>query len=449
MINLEAAVQMFNAIIDPSVLRVVVGTLLRILGVLSASAGVALLFIFNLKPKFYSVFDRIFYWFWVLPSFFLIALVWIVLKLAHLDGFLYDWPAIYLAWFLGIVPLMVWGGVQGLKRVDQNQIKVAQTLGATSAQAFYRVTLPAIVPFLTYTGMQCFYILMTSFSLVMILGGGSPRDTLETRIYQEWFFQMRTGVWSYELFAFLIWQSAFLVLVQGVGVKITSKVPVSVFQVSLEKKVFQKTTLWWCCFLVLWALIGKTKLWMPVAQTLILGTCVALGVVAFIFLIYKTKFKSIVWWGSWVSPIVVAWLVWEGTRMVGWNSQEWVSSMTKAAFVQIVLFLPWASRILFPVLAQVKIHELKMAHTLGATNFQAWQSIEWHRLRPIVFDVLLLMGIFSISEVGSVILFSNENFEPLTLWIQNQYGRFQIQAALTGTVILMGSAGLLITRRVS
>jgi ABC-type Fe3+ transport system permease subunit len=75
---------------------------------------------------------------------------------------------------------------------------------------------------------------------------------------------------------------------------------------------------------------------------------------------------------------------------------------------------------------------------LGANPFQAWRRVEWPRIREQAYWMMALVFGLSLSEVSTVILFSRGDFEPLSVWIQNQMSRFQFNSALEGTLLLIG-----------
>jgi ABC-type Fe3+ transport system permease subunit len=112
-------------------------------------------------------------------------------------------------------------------------------------------------------------------------------------------------------------------------------------------------------------------------------------------------------------------------------------SLLLCACAQVVLLAPWAARILYAHLDRIRTPELEAAISLGATPFFAWREIEWPRLKPIIKNVFTFVAMLSMAESGILTLFASHGFQPLVLWITQNYQRFQIEQANLGLGFLM------------
>lgn len=66
-----------------------------------------------------------------------------------------------------------------------NEEKAARTMGASSLKVFTSVTLPRITPAVLSAALLIFLFCFTSFSIILVLGGGPEFTTLEVEIYRR------------------------------------------------------------------------------------------------------------------------------------------------------------------------------------------------------------------------------------------------------------------------
>lgn len=448
---------LFEWLLNPPVVSLVVHTLIKIFVTLAGSSLIAFILFFGLRQlRHHNQFLPLLSIFWVMPSFIIVAAVIIFLRSVGAENNLYDWPAVYLGWGMGTVPVLVWYLLKGYADLDLRKIKAAQTLGASPWQVYSRIIFPQVSSFYLYGLAQSFYILLTSFSLVVILGGGSPRDTLETRIYQEWALNTQTGIsnGSNELWVLVFWQCLVLVAVQMGLVWVSRKWNVSSRLGSVKlgewipqpqeneqthsnsvgsffkQKVISFTLLAFILFILIWF-----NLFRPVITSMVVASAsatITLLLILWLGSLRQRNWRILTFAGSWVSPIVVSWLLWE----VAFRFEWYDGSVFKVIAVQSFLFAPWVARSLFPLLDRRRKGEWGAAISMGASKWNAWRVVEWPRLRGTVFSLFGLLVAMSFSEVSSVIFFAEPGFEPLSLWIQNQYTQFRLDEAYGGTALL-------------
>lgn len=69
--------------------------------------------------------------------------------------------------------------------LGSNEEKAARTMGAGGIKAFTSVTLPRIAPAILSASLLIFLFCFTSFSIILVLGGGPEFTTLEVEIYRR------------------------------------------------------------------------------------------------------------------------------------------------------------------------------------------------------------------------------------------------------------------------
>jgi len=81
------------------------------------------------------------------------------------------------------IPWIAVATAEGIRSLPQSWLEAARTLGATRVRAFLRIELPWVAKRISLAAAQVFALCLTSFAVVMVLGGGPPVETLETEIF--------------------------------------------------------------------------------------------------------------------------------------------------------------------------------------------------------------------------------------------------------------------------
>ena len=121
---------------------------------------------------------------WVLPGFVFAFLTLFVLKILGVVE-LYSLTSVLLAWVLAGTPFVATGLLVVLNDLDPREVEAMQTLGAEGIQLSRFYFLPKIRPALASVLFHQAWLLLTSFSIVALLNGGPPHETLEVAIYNS------------------------------------------------------------------------------------------------------------------------------------------------------------------------------------------------------------------------------------------------------------------------
>jgi len=97
---------------------------------------------------------------------------------------LYSFKAVILAHTFYNFPIALSITASYWEQLSARDEQAAQSLGATPWKSFLTVTLPRLIPPLSAAASIIFLFCFTSFSIILVLGGGPQFTTLEVRIYQ-------------------------------------------------------------------------------------------------------------------------------------------------------------------------------------------------------------------------------------------------------------------------
>ncbi len=371
--------------------------------------------------------------FWVFPSFVYVFLVLAVLKLFRVED-IFSLRSVVFAWVLAGVPFIVVTLLTGLRDLDVREREAIQSLGANFWDMLRYFFLPKLKRVIASSFLHQSWLYLTSFSLVVLLSGGPPRETLEVGIYTA----TRLGHVNYaHALALSLWQILFVLIIRvGLKLLMRSEVKKEIEQVGIEwfsgsSQSYSKKILIGVGGLALSVLfLLPAELRDALITGVTLSGWVSCGVISYALLVYLTGWRGLAEAGAWISPMVLS-LAW-------WSAYGFDYSPILLCFgIQVVLLAPWASRILYPLLDRSRKLEQEALQSIGAHPLRSWLWVEWPRLKQNVFWLAGVIFGLSLAEVSTVILFSRGGFEPLSVWIQNQLMRFQLDQAFYGTLLLM------------
>lgn len=426
------------------------------------SAFMALAFTFGISFGLVSLISRthvpliraMFETTWIVPGL-LVALV--VLGAQKHMGIVdrYGLHAIVIAWVIMGVPYLTLGWLRAIDDVDDREIDLYRTLGASRLKVFTGLLMRKSFPMVQSLMVHQFYWYLVSFSLVGVLGGGPPNETLEVAIYSAVHYDRVRIV---EALCYAIWQIMLLGIVRAFLAWISARAHLHKEDLFTEEwnslGQHQKPTRKLKVIVILSAITSfllilfNPEVFEPVVQGALLATASAgLSIGLSIFLIFfgiDGVARSL----AWISPMIFSLAWWRAYALdipPGPN-REWMMAAL-VVVVQALLFLPWALRFLGPIYRRARIREIDAMRTLGAGRLRAWWSIEWRRVAPDTRFLFSVIWSFAISEVSTVILFSKGGFEPLGVWVQNQLMRFRIHEAWVGTFLIILLSVLMIQSR--
>ncbi len=373
---------------------------------------------------------------WILPNFVFAFLVVGVLKLFGVVE-LYSLRTVLVAWFLVALPFVTIGFTLALDDLDPREQEAMETLGATPRQRFWFYDFPKLKRAFASTLFHQLWFFLTSFSLVVLLGGGPPHETIEVSIYTS---LKMDEVNNERAFAFVVWQILILCLVRlALNWNESKALPVGqewrAAPSPKEKRWMGKLLLALLLLLVstFFLVQDDGDLLSSLVTSLALSLLVSVFSIFFSIFLYRLRARLLAELAAWTSPLILSWLWWRAYAIGNFT----IPSLLLCVAVQTVLFAPWVSRMIFPLLDRTRYSELQAAQSLGASPFRAWRLVEWPRLRADFRFIFAWIFGLSLAEVSSVILFSKGDFEPLAVWVQNQFSRYHLGDALKGTILMI------------
>jgi len=366
----------------------------------------------------------------------------------------YSMRSVVIAWVLAGIPYLASGMAEGIRDLGIRRREALKVLGARPWQVWWHHEFRGTAMVQVSLVLQQLWFYLTSFSLVLILGGGPPSETLEVGIYSS----VRLGNPDFsKAMALVVLQAGLLLLVRGFARGVQSRIqsPRALgegFGVQSDRLGRMAVGV-----LILGLLGASVGLGLdlgtgngsasremilgdfagPVGMSLGLGAMVVLLTSVFAISSYLSGLKFLAGMGTWTSPVMISLSVW---NLSGFLLPSWWN----VALIQSVFFAPWFARSVFPLLDRTQKPELEAARALGAKPWVAYWQVEWPRIRGAVIRSLGLVFALSVTEVTSVMLFSRGNFDTLSSFSQNLFSRFRIEEAAFGVLLmlLMASAAL-------
>jgi ABC-type Fe3+ transport system permease subunit len=378
----------------------------------------------------------VFRFFSVLPGMAFALFVLLVLRWFEVES-PYSMQSVLIAWVLAGILYLSAGISEGIRDLGSRGKEALRTLGAGPVRAFlhheFRGTLPVQASLL----LQQFWFFLTSFSLVMILSGGPPFETIEVAIYSA----VRLGQVDYsKALALAFVQSFLLIAVRFALVRVKSRI-------RRERGISEgyrrspdaagrigTFVVLACCSAILivlgFRISGWTEFLKPLGLSILLGIVVVFFTLIFSISTYFSGFRALATISTWFSPLLLSLSIWSFSGFT-------LPPFLNVALIQTLFFSPWFSQVIFPILDREQKAELEAARVLGAGKLRAFLEVEWPRLRGGVRRVLGLVFALSVTEVTSVMLFSRGDFDTLSSYAQNLFSRFRIEEAAFGVMVMI------------
>jgi thiamine transport system permease protein len=338
---------------------------------------------------------------------------------------------------------------------------LARSLGARPFERWRTVYFPIIAPALFSAFSQVFILCSMSFTLVTLLGGGPPIETLETAIFAS----VRTGALDLVTGANLaLWQLG-LSLLPWVVLRILWR-PVSILATNTastrrEPKWHRLLALAWVAPYAVFfkdiepAVLGSLKFWSELRAPLLLslGLALSVGVLAVLWSALAIAALSRVSEGRRRQFLEVLFLLPSGVSTLTLSLGFWLAystwidpfegSLTALVLVQALIFFPLVFRWLWPLARLRSQAALESARSLGASPLRAWLEVEWPRLRQPFIHAVALVSAASTGELAAVSFFSSERMVTLPLLVSRWLAQYQFEYAHAVAAILLVISGVL------
>jgi thiamine transport system permease protein len=371
---------------------------------------------------------------------------------------LYGLNGILLAHVFFNLPLAVRLLLPQWQSIPEHHWQLGDQLGMSSWQRWRYLEWPALREALPGVMLLVFMLCLTSFAVVLTLGGGPKSTTLEVAIYQSLRFDFNPA----RAVVLALLQLVLCMLVAGATLKLqrlpeveitltSGSRPQGLLQKPLDMALILVATIYTDAFRgPLLQIISSIYLWQSIAKTLFIGLSAALmSVIAGWFLLQYSaslaqagetnRARLIDLAGSIVyvvPPLVI------GTGMFVLLSSHvdvfnWVYPIVIT--INALMGLPFVIRCLGPALRQNHARYHHLCQSLDLQGWNRFRYLEWPLLRrPLGLAAALVAG-----DLGVIALFGTQDTATLALVIYQQLGAYLIpHATVTALVLLLLCLGV-------
>jgi thiamine transport system permease protein len=355
------------------------------------------------------------------------------------------------------LPLAVRMILHGWLSIPAERVRLAQSLGFGPAETLRHLEWPMLRDVLPGVALVILVICLTSFAVVLTLGGGPAATTIELAIYQAVRFDFdlarAAGLAGVQVMICAVAALAAWGLVRpagfGAGLDRQSPLPAPKgWRQAADAAILGLATLFLILPLVAVALRGLPGLTdlppnvLPAALrsvgVALVSACLTCGAALVLALAAARRPTALVE-GAATLPLATSGLV-LGTGLF-LIVQPVVPPMTLALPVTILvntaLTLPYLYRILLPQAQALQADYGRLADSLG---LQGWARLRWLVLprlaRPLGFGAGIAAAL-SMGDLGAIALFAGDRQATLPLVVQQLTGAYRIEAAAAASLILV------------
>ncbi len=353
------------------------------------------------------------------------------------------------------LPLAVRILLQGWADIPAERFRTAALLRFSPSTTFKIIEYPMLRTCVPGAFALVFAICLTSFAVALTLGGGPRGTTIELAIYQAFRFEFDLG----RAAVLSIYQLALAGIAAAFALFL---VPVPHAQGGLGRPVrrWDRTPVW---LDILWLAAVTAFLVLPLSAVILSGLP---GLIDLPHSVWRSAISSIVVAGT--SVIVLAVLAlplaaWMGSQKrsgleaagvlglaasplmigTGWfilinpfvDPQSVALPVT--AFVNALMVLPFALRMLSPAVRGAIAEHGKLATNLGLPKTVFWRYVLWPRLRAPLGYSLGLGAALSVGDLGVIALFADPDRATLPLQMYRLMGAYRVDAAAGAALLLL------------
>ncbi len=311
-----------------------------------------------------------------------------------------------------------------------------------------------------------FMLCLTSFAVVLTLGGGPKSTTLEVAIYQSLRFDFDPA--QAVILAMLQLSLCVLVAIVMLRLQKLPEVEISIASPASESANY-RSPLNWVVIVIASLFVG-----LPLASLLIDGLSGPLGLVVSNLTIWRSAGITLVLGiGAALLSVIVGWFLLRGSSELANRGQlrraklvelcgsviyvvpplvigtgifvllsdtvdvfEWVYPVV--ILVNAMMGLPFVIRTLGPAMRQSQMRYQYLCHSLALGGWNRFCFVDWPILRRSVGLSAALVAALAMGDLGVIALFGTPDTATLPLLIYQQMGAYQIPQATVTALLLLG-----------
>lgn len=349
--------------------------------------------------------------------------------------------------------------LQGWQQIPAERFRLAASLGMGPAQVMRFLEWPMLRVMVPGALVSVFGLCLSSFAVVLMLGGGPKATTLELAIYQAFRFDFDLGraatlaAIQAVMVGTVLWIGLRFTLRDGPGVGLDREMP-RWDQDRPWLRVQDGLVLLLAAGFLLVPLgvvvakgiggIGQMppSVWSAFGASLVVSlSATALGVgLALVIAMAAVRLpwlEVLGMMGFAASPLVL------GTGLF-LMVNPWIrpSDLTFVitTLVNAVLILPFALRVIAPALRAVEADYGRLADSLGLYGWSRVRLLVWPRTRRVLGFSAGLAAALSMGDLGVVALFADPGQATLPLQMYRLMGAYRMEAAFGAALILLASS---------
>ncbi len=378
---------------------------------------------------------------------------------------LYGIYGILLAHVFFNLPLAVRLLLPQWQSIPQHHWQLGHQLGMNAWQRWRFLEWPALREALPGVMLLVFMLCLTSFAVVLTLGGGPGSTTLEVAIYQSLRFDFNPA----QAVILALLQLGLCLMVAALVLKLQRLPEVENTITTMSKPATTNHEFANILLILLAAItvcmpllsmvidafggpvlrvISAVSLWQAIVKTLFIGlSAAALSVIAGWFLMQFSaslaqsgqpgRARLIDLAGSIVyvvPPLVIGTGIF--VLLFSWvDMAEWVYPIVIA--INAMMGLPFVIRILGPAMRQNYARYHGLCQSLALQGWSRFRFLEWPLLRRPLGLATALVAALAMGDLGVIALFGSPNTATLPLLIYQQLGAYLIPQATITAMILM------------
>jgi len=378
---------------------------------------------------------------------------------------LYGLNGILLAHVFFNLPLAVRLLLPLWQAVPRHHWQLGEQLGFDGWQRFRFIEWPALREALPGVALLVFMLCLTSFAVVLTLGGGPRSTTLEVAIYQS----LRLDFDPRQAVVLALLQLALCALVAFLVLRLQRLPEVEITLSLTRPRTHRAGSRMHLLPIILAAIfvalplisllldamrgplqqvLGSAQLWRAAAYSVGIGLAAALlstlagwlllhGSSEFAFRGLQARARLVETAASIVyvvPPLVLGTglFVLLSARV---NVFDWVFPLV--ILINSLMGLPFVIRTLGPAMRQQYMRDQLLCRSLGIAGWHRWRRIEWPQLRRAAGLSMALVAVLAMGDLGVIALFGSADSTTLPLLLYQQLGAYRIPEAAVSAAVLL------------
>jgi thiamine transport system permease protein len=386
---------------------------------------------------------------------------------------IYGLNGILLAHVFFNLPLATRLLLASLERIPVEYWRTSAALGMKPLAIFRLIEWPAMRTVLVSSATLIFMLCLTSFTIVLLLGGGPAATTIEVAIYQA----LRFDFDPQRAVALALLQIGLTVALLAITALITaakddvrtiSRIPRRFDGMAIGTKLADFTVVTIAAIFVLaplsavvasglgadlWALISARIFWQAFATSFTIAICAAAMAVTIAWALSDARYAmygkrdggkaTFAYRGVLGATSSLVLLVPPVVIGSGWFlilnrfSDVGVFAPYLVAFINMLVSMPFVMRVIEPALQNYRERTDRLSQSLNIKGFSKLKLITWPLMRRSVFMAMSFSMALSLGDLGAVALFGSEGFVTLPWLIYSNMG-FYRSADSAGYALILG-----------